>query len=143
MYFVYMTISESERNHLREKINRDSLTIGVSIPEELTVQGQTIPLQTLIFEICSSEDVPDHLNDNISSIKRDLIREMSDCIQTIENEEITYNTGQELVTKVAQIQRAINIVENPTENHDISTHAQRSQAKDTKKWRDFVDRITE
>lgn len=138
-----MTITNAERQELLNKIDRDSLTLGVSVPDQMEVQGRVIPLQKIVFEVCSANEVPDKFNINILTVKRILRREMNDCTDTIQNEQISYNTGQELVTKVGQIQRALNVLESPNEESDLESETKLSQGKDMKRWQNFVQKVME
>lgn len=136
-------MDESERDILLNKIDRDSLTVGSFIPETMEVREESVDLNELVFEVCSDGRIPDQYNLDLNDFKVVLRREMNDCTDEIEKGEITYQRGLELVEKVGQIQRALNVLEDPEEDTDLEKKSKLSSAEDTKRWREFVSKIQE
>lgn len=133
-------MEDSEREILLDKVDRDSLTLGVSIPEYMEIQGSTVPMDEIAFNICSNGEIPDQFDLSLDGLKRVLRREMNDCIDQVESGDITYREGRDLVKKVSRIQRALNILENPEES-DIEKKSKLSSAKDEKRWKEFVKKV--
>lgn len=68
-------VKDFEREQLLERIGRESATIGVDIPEEIEVQGETIELQSFVFEIKRRDTIPSGERDRVENAKRNLRRE--------------------------------------------------------------------
>lgn len=134
-------MDESERKLLLDRLDRDSLTLGTSIPDKIVVQNEDVPLRDIVFKVCSDGEISDAYEMDIDGLKRVLRREMNDCIDTIENDDMTYQRGIELVDKVGIIQRSLNVLESPEEGKSIEQQSNLSDAQNTKRWREFVSKV--
>jgi hypothetical protein len=130
-------VQEYERKQLLERVERESATVGADIPEQITVQGEELDLQTFVFEIKRRETVPEGERERVEQAKRNLRRERLQRKQQIEDGEIDYEDGERLVEAIVGIDRALNALERlgPT---DLESQAQRSEAADRKRWMSFL-----
>lgn len=133
-------MDDSKINMYLDQIDRDSATVGINIPEEIEVQGQVIPLKTIVFEVCSEGSIPDSYDLNLSDIKVNLRRERNDMIDRIESGEVTETEAEDIVRKSKQIERSLNAINNPLEE-DLESRIKRKEAQDKKKWRNFLNKI--
>jgi hypothetical protein len=130
-------VQEYERKQLLERIERESATVGVDIPEQITVQGEELDLQAFVFEIKRRETIPQGERERVEEAKRNLRRERLQRKQQIEDGAISYETGSELADAIVGIDRALNALEQlgPT---DLESEAQRSETADRKRWMSFL-----
>ncbi|MXR50565.1 hypothetical protein GRX03_02940 [Halovenus sp. WSH3] len=128
---------EFERKQLLERIERESATVGASIPEEITVQGNEIDLQEFVFEIRRRDTIPQGERERVERAKKNLRRERLQRKQRIEDGEITYEEGDRLAEAIIGIDRALNELESlgPV---DIEAEAQAQEAADRKRWMSFL-----
>lgn len=133
-------MDDSKINMYLDQIDRDSATVGINIPEKIEVQGQVIPLKTIVFEVCSEGSIPDSYELNLSDIKVNLRRERNDMIDRIESGEVTEPEAEDIVRKSKQIERSLNAINNPLEE-DLESRIKRKEAQDKKKWRNFLNKI--
>lgn len=133
-------MDDSKINMYLDQIDRDSATVGINIPEKIEVQGQVIPLKTIVFEVCSEGSIPDSYDLNLSDIKVNLRRERNDMIDRIESGEVTETEAEDIVRKSKQIERSLNAINNPLEE-DLESRIKRKEAQDKKKWRNFLNKI--
>ena len=126
-----------ERKRLLERVDRDSATVGVEIPETITVQGSEIDLQEFVFEIKRRETIPPGERERVDRAKRNLRRERRERLERIEEGDITRETGEELARSVIGIDRALNALQSlsPT---DLEREAKAREAADTKRWMNFL-----
>ena len=126
-----------ERKRLLERVDRDSATVGVEIPETITVQGSEIDLQEFVFEIKRRETIPPGERERVDRAKRNLRRERLDRLERIEEGEITVEEGEELTQGVIGIDRALNALESLTPT-DLERETKAREAADTKRWMNFL-----
>ena len=126
-----------ERKQLLERVEREGATVGVDIPETITVQGEEIDLQQFVFEIKRRETVPPGERDRVEQAKRNLRRERVERLERIEEGDITREEGEELAQSIIGIDRALNALESlgPT---DIEREEKAQQAQDRKRWMSFL-----
>ncbi len=132
-------IKEFERKQLLERIERESATVGASIPEQITIQGEEINLQEFVFEIRRRDTIPSGERERVEQAKKNLRRERLQRKQRIEDDPITYEEGDRLTEAIIGIDRALNELESlgPV---DIEDEAQAQEAADRKRWMKFLQK---
>jgi len=130
-------VREFERKQLLERIERESATVGVDIPERITVQGEQIDLQSFVFEIKRRETIPPGERDRVDRAKKNLRRERLQRKQRIEDEEISFEEGERLAESIVGIDRALSALEQlgPV---DLEAEAQAQETADRKRWMKFL-----
>jgi len=130
-------VQEYERKQLLERIDRESSTLGVEIPERIEIQGEEIQLREFVFEIKRRETVPAGERDRVERAKRNLRRERLERRDRIETGEISFERGEELADAIIGIDRALEALEN-LRSESVEAEAKRQEAADTKRWMDFL-----
>jgi uncharacterized protein YyaL (SSP411 family) len=130
-------IREFERKQLLERIERDGATVGASIPDQITIQGEEINLQQFVFEIRRRDTIPQGERERVERAKKNLRRERLQRKQRIEDDEITDEEGDHLAEAIIGIDRALNELESlgPV---DIEREAAAEQTADRKRWMKFL-----
>ncbi|ERH08971.1 MAG: hypothetical protein J07HX64_00723 [halophilic archaeon J07HX64] len=130
-------MKEFERKQLLERIEREGATVGASIPDEITVQGEEIALQTFVFEIRRRDTVPSGERDRVEQAKRNLRRERLQRKQQLEDEPLSFEEGEQLVEAIIGLDRALNELEalGPV---DVAAEAQAQEVADRKRWTRFL-----
>ena len=130
-------MDEYERKLLVERIGREGATVGVSIPERITVQGQEIDLHEFVFEIKRRETVPAGERERVDRAKANLRRERLQRKQRLEDADISREEGEEIVRAIVGIDRALNALEGlgPT---NIEAEMEAQERADKKRWMKFL-----
>ena len=130
-------MKEFERKQLLERVNREGATVGADIPERITVQGETVDLKQFVFEIKRRETVPAGERERVDRAKKNLRRERLQRLQRIEDDEMSYAEGEELVESIIGIDRALNALEQlgPA---NLEGEAKAQEAADRKRWMSFL-----
>ena len=128
---------EFERKQLLERIERESATVGVDIPERITVQGEPIDLQSFVFEIKRRETIPPGERDRVERAKKNLRRERLQRKQRIEESEVSFEEGERLAESIIGIDRALSALEQlgPV---DLEAEANAQETADRKRWMKFL-----
>ncbi|WP_435152987.1 DUF5788 family protein [Haladaptatus sp. DFWS20] len=132
-------MKEYERKGLLERVEREGATIGASIPEEITVQGQDIDLREFVFEIKRRDTIPPGERDRVEQAKTNLRRERLQRKQQLEEDDITSEEGERLVESIIGIDRALNALESlgPT---NLEAEERAKEAADQKRWMSFLQK---
>jgi hypothetical protein len=133
-------VKEYERKQLLERLDRSGSTVGLDIPERITVQGESVDLREFVFEIKRLESVPSGERERVQTAKSNLRRERLQRRQRIEDGEISYEEGEALVESILGIDRALNALESlgPT---DLEAEARRREVADRKRWMSFLKQV--
>ena len=133
-------MKEYERKQLLERLDRAGSTIGANIPERITVQGEEVALREFVFEVKRRETVPAGERERVEEAKSNLRRERLQRRQRIEEGEISYEEGEELVEAIVGIDRALNALENlgPT---DLEAEERQKEMADQKRWMSFLKQV--
>ena len=133
-------MDEYERKRLLERIGREGATVGVSIPERVTVQEQEVDLHEFVFEIKRRETVPPGERERVEEAKRNLRRERLQRKQRIEHGEIDFEEGERLAESIVGIDRALEALESLGPS-SIEAEAKRQEAMDQKRWMNFLKQV--
>lgn len=130
-------IREFERKQLLERIEREAATVGASIPDEITIQGEEIDLQQFVFEIRRRDTIPPGERERVDRAKKNLRRERLQRKQRIEEGQITFEEGERIANAIIGIDRALTELESldPT---DLEREEQAQEAADRKRWMKFL-----
>jgi hypothetical protein len=130
-------VKEYERTQLLERIDREGATVGASIPDRITVQGEEIDLSEFVFEIKRRETIPAGERDRVETAKKNLRRERLQRKQRIEDGDVSFEEGERLANAIIGIDRALNALENLGET-DLEGEMDRSEQADRKRWMQFL-----
>ncbi|WP_336136205.1 DUF5788 family protein [Natronomonas amylolytica] len=130
-------MQEYQRKQLLERVDRESSTVGVDIPERIDVQGEEVELQEFVFEIKRRETVPPGERDRVEQAKKNLRRERLQRRQKIEDGDISFEEGEEIAEGIIGIDRALEALEN-LGHEDVQAEADRQEAMDQKRWMNFL-----
>ncbi len=133
-------VKEYERKQLLERLDRAGSTVGVDIPERITVQGEPVDLREFVFEIKRHESIPSGERERVKKAKSNLRRERLQRRQRIEDEEMSYDEGEAIVESILGIDRALNALESlgPT---DLESEARQQEVADRKRWMSFLKQV--
>lgn len=134
-----LNMDDSERKKYLAEVEKETLTVGIDIPNDLEVNGKNIPANDVIFQMSSDGNLPDDVNITISQLKQNLIKEKNDLVNKIESGDISSDTAEKYVEKISQIERVIDSL-NP-DDIGFGDKSDINKAKKTKKWRNFIDKI--
>lgn len=104
-------MDEQQRNELLDRIHRSSTTVGGSIPEAVTLDGESIPLREFYFQVSNGEELQPDDEERIEEILTYLRRERLRLVQLIQNNEVDFETGKDLIPKISALERATNAFE--------------------------------
>ncbi|WP_435361828.1 DUF5788 family protein [Haloarchaeobius sp. DFWS5] len=104
-------MEEHRRDELLDQLRRSSARVGGSMPESVVLNDETVPLQQFYFEVSGRDQLSPTESERVEEVLRFLRRERLRLVQLVENDEVDYETGTELVTTVANLERAINAFE--------------------------------
>jgi len=106
-------------------------------PTKIDIQGETLDLQTFVFEIKRRETIPPGERDRVEQAKRNLRRERIERVEKIEENRVSYEEGGDIVESVIGIDRALNAL-NQLRPVDLDAESQRQEAADKKRWMGFL-----
>ncbi|WP_410765437.1 DUF5788 family protein [Haloferax sp. DFSO60] len=130
-------MKEFQRKQLLERVNREGATVGAQIPETIEVQGEQVDLQQFVFEIKRRDTIPSGEKERVNQAKRNLRRERIERLQPIEDNEVSYEEGKQLVQDIIGIDRALNALEQ-LRPVDLEQEAKLQHAADQKRWMNFL-----
>jgi hypothetical protein len=130
-------VKEFERKQLLERVNRESATVGVDIPDVVDVQGEEVELRDFVFEIKRRDTIPEGERERVETAKRNLRRERLQRLQRIEDNEVSYEEGERLVESIVGIDRALNALEQ-LRPANLEQEAKLQEAQDQKRWMSFL-----
>lgn len=135
------TMDEQERDALLDRVQRSSRTIGAEIPDELTVQGQTLDLNEFVFECKRLETVSEDRYEQVETLRQELKRERLARKRQLEDGDITAEEGERLVQCIHGIDRAVNALES-IDRPAIGEQLRQKKLDDARELRALIDQAT-
>jgi len=111
--------------------------VGAQIPNSIEIQGEELDLRTFVFEIKRLETIPPGERERVEQAKRNLRRERVERLEHIEDNEVSYERGEELAESIIGIDRALNALDQ-LEPVDLEAESKRKEAADQKRWTTFL-----
>ncbi len=132
-------MKEYERTALIERIERDGATVGASIPDQLTVQGEEVSLRNRVIAVQSAGRVVPEEHAEIDDLVVALRRERLARRNRIEDDpELDRATAESLAESIIGIDRALAALANADRDEDIEAQMQAKEVEDQARWRAFV-----
>ncbi|MFP4217462.1 MAG: DUF5788 family protein [Salinarchaeum sp.] len=132
-------MDDPQRKQLLERVNREGATIGHRIPEQITIQGESVALRDFVFEVRRRESYPQSERERVKRATRNLRRGRKQRLETLEEDPISYEDGEELVNEILGIDRALNAL-GSLEATDIEAEAEQQEVADKRRWMGFLRR---
>lgn len=104
-------MNDRQRAELLDRIRRSSATVGRAIPETVTVAGKSVPIREFYFDVSDRSELEPDERQRVEDVLTHLRRERLRLVQRIENDEVSYERGEELVTEIVDLERAIDAFE--------------------------------
>lgn len=133
-------MKEFERKQLLERIEREGATVGVSIPDRISIQGEEIALKEFVFESKRQETIPAGERDRIEQAKRNLRRERLERKQRLETEQLTFEEGEQVANSIIGIDRALAGL-SQLEPEAIEAEMNATETADRKRWMNFLKQV--
>lgn len=131
-------MNDRQRQRLLDRTRRQSKTIGMEIPEQLTVQGTTIDLKEFVFRCKRLQTIPADERERIDEMKRQLQRERLKRKQRLSREDLSYEDGEQLVRSIHGIDRALNALDGLDEP-DIGEQLRQKRIEDAREVLALLD----
>ncbi|MBS3760076.1 DUF5788 family protein [Halodesulfurarchaeum sp.] len=130
-------MQQSERDRLLERIERDGATVGASIPETLSVEGETVDLASFVNQAGGGH----HQEKRVQKVIRGLRTERQRRRKRIKTGDISLDEAEQLADSILGIDRALTVLESDDET-DIEAESNRNRQADRKRWLSFVEQVT-
>lgn len=128
-----------ERKQLLERVEREGATVGHTIPEELTLQGESLRLREFVFETKRIEHVEPSDRERVEEVVKLLRYERRERRQRLEDEPMPREEGERLADEILGIDRALNALTS-LEPTDVQAESERADRADRKRWVSFLKR---
>lgn len=117
-------------------IERDTFTIGMKIPDTMTIHDTEIPMRKIVDGIFKNDEIDADINLTKQEFIELLYDERQSIIDDVENDSVDQPIA-DLTQKVKHIDRTVEMLDgSPSE--DVTTQDVVSQ----KKWMNFVDKVS-
>lgn len=128
---------EYERVGLLERIEREGSTIGATIPEEIDIEGERVPLQATVVELTGTDDLTADNRERLGSLVRGLRGHRRSLKRQIEAGACTREEGEAIVDRIAGIDRAITALE-AAGGPSVADQAKARERMDQRRWMSFL-----
>lgn len=136
------TIDPATREELLERIRRKTATIGEQIPDSVEIDGEPFPLREFVWETKRQGHVPPNRREEVQTVRGHLVEKRTELVTRLEEAPITEPEGERLASTIIGIDRAITALKNLYET-DLSERSHEEYVEGTRRWMDFIDRLTE
>lgn len=100
-------MDDSERKRLLDAARRQSGTVGVDLPETVTVDGEPVEVASVVFECRRVGELSAEQRERVEELVRRLRRERLERIHQLEDAALDYEEGEAIVEEVRRIDRAL------------------------------------
>jgi len=133
-------VSEQRRSDLLDRISKRGATIGEQIPEEVTIDDQTIALRSFVWETKKQGVVPPEKRESVQEVRATLNRERDRLKSRLQTEEISPAEAEELADTIVGLDRAISALKSLREP-DLQQHTHEEYVESNRRWINFIDQL--
>ncbi|MFB6188932.1 MAG: DUF5788 family protein [Halapricum sp.] len=133
-------MSADRRRELLKWISKPGSTIGERIPEEVTIDEQTIELRAFVWETKKQGVVPPDKRDSVLRVRSKLKRERNRLKDRLEDDPLSPDQAQSIAETIVGIDRAITALKSLREP-DFSKHAHEEYVESNKRWVNFINQL--
>ena len=133
-------MDDAAREKLLDRVNRQSATIGASLPETVTVGDEELPLAEFVIETRKVPGVPPEHRDVLANAKQTLRSERASRLDRLESEPLDREEAETLADEIVGLDRALNALENIRQPNYGDT-ARTAAIEDHRRWATFLDRL--
>ncbi|MDS0261679.1 DUF5788 family protein [Haloarcula sp. S1CR25-12] len=134
-------MDDAAREKLLRRVNRQSATVGVSLPETVTVGGEELPLAEFVIETRTVPGVPPESRGLLASAKETLRTERAERLERLESAPLDREEAETLADEIIGIDRALHALEN-IRQPDYGETARTADVEDHKRWSAFLDQLS-
>ncbi len=134
------TVKEYERQALLDRLNRDGATIGASIPERLSVQGEPCELRKTILALQEEAARSPAQQARVDQLTVSLRRERTARMRSIETDDLDRAAAEDLATSIIGIDRALDALQALGAETNIEAEIERQRQAEHERWRAFIHR---
>jgi hypothetical protein len=128
-----------ERKQLLERVEREGATVGHAIPEEISLNGETLRLRAFVFETKRVEAVSPNQQARVEEVLTSLRGARQVRKQRLETDALSLAEAEELADEIVGIDRALTALES-LDTTDLSDETQQAERADRKRWIRFLKR---
>lgn len=124
-----------ERAQLLERVNREGATIGAAIPEDLTVDGERLPLRSVVIDLVTEADATaasDRRHGAITALRR----ERTHRFRRLQSEELDRDEAEALASSIVGIDRALEVL--TADDSSVEEAATARERADRERWMTFL-----
>ena len=133
-------MNNTERDELLARVNRQSATVGASIPETITVDGHELELREFLIESRKIDELPPETSALVSRARQLFATERQQRVEQLKTDPLTREEAERLADEIIGIDRAQNALK--TIRHpDFGEESRHTTIDDHKRWLSFLDSI--
>ncbi len=129
-----------EREALLERVERESATVGASIPERLRIEGETVALRDRILALQRMDTLDEPAREERDRLLVALRGKRQTLRDQLEHDPIDRQAGEEIAERIIDIDRARAALRQVGEDTDIADKIRQQRVEDVERWRAFVKR---
>ncbi|WP_262179819.1 DUF5788 family protein [Haloarcula laminariae] len=134
-------MDDATREKLLRRVNRQGATVGASLPETVTIDGEALPLAEFVVETRRVPGVPPESRELLASAKKTLRSERARRLERLESDPLDRETAETLADEIVGIDRALNALDN-IRQPDYGDTARAAAIDDHKRWTGFLDKLS-
>ncbi|MFC7097885.1 DUF5788 family protein [Halobaculum marinum] len=132
-------MEKHERHRFLDRL-RGGSTLGAEMADTVEVDGTTVDLTALVFELRDLDAVPERERERVDDLLGHLRRERIARRRRIEEADITAEEGEALAAEVIGLDRAINALES-LDDASYGEQARRSHVEGHKEFLGLVNQL--
>ncbi|QSG08023.1 DUF5788 family protein [Halapricum desulfuricans] len=133
-------VSEERRSELLDRISKRGATIGEQIPDEVTIDGQTIALRSFVWETKKQGVVPPEKREAVQDVRATLNRERDRLKDRLRTADVSPDEAEELADTIVGLDRAISALKSLREP-DLQQHTHEEYVESNRRWVNFIDQL--
>lgn len=129
-----------ERQALLERVDRESATVGATIPHSLAIDEAEVPLRERVLALQRTDELSAEQETERSELLVALRGRRAELLARLEEDPMDRETGEGVADRIVGLDRARAALRTAGEDVDIEEEIRERAVADADRWRSFLKR---
>lgn len=135
-------LTKEDRARIVSRIHSLLFWVGEMIPQEVEIEGRSVPLRDVVFRYIMSDSPSDEERKEAARLAYMLDQHVGGMEEEIKHGDLTRARACELMNEARAYLRAVDELRNASgKEAEIKRHALMSRVDDARRWKRFVEKV--
>jgi hypothetical protein len=136
------SLTPEDRAKIVSRIHSLLFWVGELIPQEISLEGRTVPLRDVVFHYIMSDEPTDRERKEAAALAHMLEELVKEMEEEIKHGDVTRAKACELMNEARSYLRAVDELRTASgKDAELKRHSLMTRVEDARRWKRFVEKV--